>query len=256
MNELQKMSWRDAQKAFESARLAVIPTGSCEQHGPHMSLATDIEIADAFARRLAEDLGALAVLCPRVPYGLSEHHMAFPGTLTLRSDTFIAVLSDLLESLRHWNVLRALIVNGHGGNVDALRIVARNARRDTGMIVGSVMWAQLAADEIATRVNSPRYGHACEVETSVALVLAPKCVFQDRIEEPQPVGPEDALTDPPGAVADRPIWFSEWTRNGSLGDPRLSNERLGREVVEVAYERALSFARQLADKEVDTSWGD
>jgi creatinine amidohydrolase len=221
-----------------------------------MSLATDIEIADAFARRLAEDLGALAVLCPRVTYGLSEHHMTFPGTLTLRPDTFIAILSDLLESLRHWNVMRALIVNGHGGNVDALRIVARNARQDTGMIVGSVMWAQLAADEIATRVNSPRYGHACEVETSVALVLAPECVFQDRIEEPQPVGPEDALTDPPGAVADRPIWFTEWTRNGSLGDPRLSNERLGREVVEVAYERALSFARQLADKEVDTSWGD
>jgi creatinine amidohydrolase len=119
-----------------------------------------------------------------------------------------------------------------------------------------VMWAQLAADAIAARVASPRYGHACEVETSVALVLAPDCVFAERIEEPQPVGPEDALTDPPGAVADRPIWFTEWTQNGSLGDPRLSNEALGREVVEVAYERALSFARQLIDKEVDGPWGD
>lgn len=256
MNELERMSWRDAQKAFESARLAVIPTGSCEQHGPHMSLATDIEIADAFARRLAEDLGEIALLCPRVSYGLSEHHMGFPGTLTLRHDTFVAVLSDLLESLRHWNVRRALIVNGHGGNVDALRTVARKARRDTGILVGSVMWAQLAADAIAARVDSPRYGHACEVETSVALVLAPECVFGDRIEEPQPVGPVDALTDPPGAVADHPIWFTEWTQNGSLGDPRLSNERLGHEVVEVAYERALSFARQLAHKEVDESWGD
>jgi creatinine amidohydrolase len=256
VNDLQKMTWRDAQKVLESARLAVIPTGSCEQHGPHMSLATDIEIADGFARRLSEELGEIALLCPRVPYGLSEHHMAFPGTLTLRHDTFIAVLSDLLESLRHWHVRRALIVNGHGGNVDALRIVARKARRDTGMVVGSVMWSQLAADAIAARVNSPRYGHACEVETSVALVLAPDCVFEDRIEEPQPVGPEDALTDPPGAVADRPIWFREWTQNGSLGDPRLSNEDLGHEVVEVAYERALSFARQLAEKEVDGPWGD
>ncbi len=251
MNDLQKMTWREARRVFESARLAVIPTGSCEQHGPHMSLATDIEIADGFARRVVEDLGEVAFLCPRVPYGLSEHHMAFPGTLTLRPDTFIAVLSDLLESLRHWNIRRALIVNGHGGNIDALRIVARKARRDTKMVVGSVMWSQLAADAIAERVNSTRYGHACEVETSVALVLAPGCVFEDRIEEPQPAGPEDALTDPPRAVADRPIWFSEWTHNGSLGDPRLSNEGLGREVVEVAYERALSFARQLADTELD-----
>jgi creatinine amidohydrolase len=251
VNELQKMTWRDAQGVLEAARLAVIPTGSCEQHGPHMSLATDIEIADRFGRRLASELGEIAFLCPRVAYGLSEHHMSFPGTLTLRPDTFIAVLSDLLESLRHWNVQRALFVNGHGGNVDALKLVARNARRDWGMVVGSVMWSQLAADAIAERVNSPRYGHACEVETSVALALAPECVFEDRIEEPQPTGPEDPLTDPPSAIADRPTWFAEWTRNGSLGDPRLSNESLGREVVEVAYQRALSFAQQLASKEID-----
>jgi creatinine amidohydrolase len=251
VNELQKMTWRDARDAFEFARLALIPTGSCEQHGPHMSLATDIEIADTFARRLAEDLGELAFLCPRVPYGLSEHHMAFAGTLTLRPDTFIAILADLLESLRHWNLRRALVVNGHAGNIDALRLVARKARRDLGMVVGSVIWTQLAADAIARRVDSSRYGHACEVETSIAMVLAPDCVFEDRIEDPQPVGPAEPLTDPPGAVVDRPTTFTEWTSNGSLGDPRLSNESLGREVVEVAYERALSFARQLADKEVD-----
>jgi creatinine amidohydrolase len=251
VNELERMTWREAREKLRSARLGVIPTGSCEQHGPHMSLATDTEIATAFARRLTEDLGEVALLCPHVPYGLSEHHMAFAGTLTLRPDTFVAVLLDLFESLLHWNIRRALIVNGHGGNIDALKIVARMARRDAGMVVGSVMWSQLAADAIQERVNSARYGHACEIETSVALVLAPGCVFQDRIEEPQPAGPEDPLTDPPRAVADRPIWFAEWTRNGSLGDPRLSNEELGRAVVEVAYGRALSFARQLADKELD-----
>ena len=251
MNELQKMTWRDARNLLESARLAIIPTGSCEQHGPHMSLATDIEIAGGFARILARELGDAAFLCPPVPYGLSEHHMAFPGTLTLRPDTFIALLSDVLESLRHWNIRRALIVNGHGGNVDALRIVARKARRDGGMRVGSIMWSQLAADAIAERVNSSRYGHACEVETSVALVLAGHCVFEDRVEEPQPAGQPDPLTDPPGAVADRPIWFTEWTGNGSLGDPRLANEALGREIVEAASERAVSFARQLASLELD-----
>ena len=256
MNELQKMTWREAQDMLGSARLGVIPTGSCEQHGPHMSLATDIEIADEFARRLTNDLGDLAFLCPRVPYGLSEHHMAFAGTLTLRPNTFIAVLSDLLESLNHWNIRRVLFVNGHGGNIDALKIVARKARRDTGMVVGSVMWSQLAADAIAQRTSSPRYGHACEIETSVALVLARNCVFEDRIEEPQPVGPDDPLTDPPRARADLPIWFTEWTHNGSLGDPRLSNEELGRAVVDVAYRRALTFARQLASKEVDAPEGD
>jgi creatinine amidohydrolase len=256
MNELQKMTWRDARYALGLARLALIPTGSCEQHGPHMSLATDTEIADQFARRLAEDLGEIALLCPRISYGLSEHHMAFHGTLTLRPDTFMSLLSDLLESLRHWNIQRALIVNGHGGNTDALRIVARKARRDTGMVVGSVMWSQLAADAIAARVTSPRYGHACEVETSVGMVLAPGCVLADRIEEPQPASAEDALTDPPRAVADRTIYFTEWTTNGSLGDPRLSSENLGREVVDVAYERAVAFARQLARQDINALQGE
>jgi creatinine amidohydrolase len=252
MNELQTMTWRDAQVALESVRLAVIPTGSCEQHGPHMSLSSDIEIATALARRLVEDLGPIALLCPSISYGLSEHHMGFPGTLTLRPGTLDAVLGDLLESLEHWKIRRVLFVNGHGGNIDALRSVARKARRDLGMIVGSVMWSQLAAGAIAERVSSPRYGHACEVETSVAIVLAPHCVFRDRIEDPQPAGPEDPLTDPPGAVADLPISFSEWTHNGSLGDPRLSDEDLGREIVTIAHERALSFARQLATRDPDT----
>lgn len=255
MNELQKMTWRDARDVFKAARLAIIPTGSCEQHGPHMSLATDIDIADGFARLLVRELGSTAFLCPPVPYGLSEHHMAFPGTLTLRPDTFIAVLTDVLESLRHWDIARALIVNGHGGNVDALRIVARKARRDWGMVVGSIMWSQLAADVIAERVDSSRYGHACEVETSVALVLARECVFEDRVEEPQPAGGADPLTDPPGAVADRPVWFTEWTRNGSLGDPRLANEKLGQEVVDAARKRAISFARRLAEQVLDEEGG-
>jgi creatinine amidohydrolase len=251
VNELRTMTWRDAATALESAMLAVIPTGTCEQHGPHMSLSTDLEVAEAFARRLTEDLGDIAVLCPGVPYGLSEQHMEFAGTLTLRPDTFIALLSDVLESLKHWNIRRALIVNGHGGNIDALRIVGRNARRDLGMLVGSVMWAQLAADVIAKGVDSPRYGHACESETSVALALVPQCVLPDRIEEPQPSGPEEPLTDPPRASADRPNWFGEWTRNGSLGDPRRADAAFGREVVEIAHERALSFARNLAHTEVD-----
>src|SRR5919109_831348 len=68
VNELRRMTWRDARNAFESVRLAIIPTGSCEQHGPHLSLATDIEIAEGFARRLAQDLGEVALLCPRLPY--------------------------------------------------------------------------------------------------------------------------------------------------------------------------------------------
>jgi len=247
MPELARLTWLEARDALEHARLALVPVGSCEQHGPHLTLDTDIAIASAFARRLADDLGETALLCPALGYGLSEHHLGFAGTLTLRPDTFVGFVRDVAESLAHWGVQRVLVVNGHGGNVDAIRLAARAVRREHGAIVASVMWSQLAADETARLARSERYGHACEIETSVAMVLAPGSLHADRISEPRPVGAADPLTDPPHAVVDRPSSFREWTENGALGDPRLASEEIGTSIVELAYGRALEFARRFAE---------
>ena len=248
MPELARLTWPEAEAALEHVRLALVPVGSCEQHGPHLTLDTDSAIASALALRLAGDLGELAVLCPTLGYGLSEHHLAFPGTLTLRPATFTGFIADVVESLAHWGIGRVLVVNGHGGNVDAIRLAGRAARRDHGSLVAGVMWSQLAADESARRAQSDRYGHACEIETSVAMVLAPGSLHADRIAAPRPAGGPDALTDPPRALVDRPTWFRDWTENGALGDPRLASEEIGDAVVEVAYRRALDFARTFADE--------
>jgi creatinine amidohydrolase len=248
MPELARLTWREAAEAIAKADVALVAVGSCEQHGPHLTLETDSAIAQVFARRLADDLGDRALLCPPLPYGLSEHHMGFAGTLTLRAETLLGFLSDLVESLTRWDLRRLLVVNGHGGNIDAIRLAARAARRDHSALVAGLMWAQLAGDVIAQRVTSEHYGHACEVETSVAMVLAPDSLHLERIEEPRPRGPRDALTDPPSPRVDRPRWFDEWTENGSLGDPRLATVELGEGIVETAYARALEFAGRFADE--------
>lgn len=255
MPELARLTWPEAGDALRRARLALLPVGSCEQHGPHLSLDTDLAVAEALARRLAADLGDDAVLCPPIPYGLSEHHLGFPGTLTLRPATFVGLVVEVAESLARWGLRRVLVVNGHGGNIDALRLAARTARRDHRVLVAAVMWAQLAADEIARRVTSPTYGHACEVETSVAMVLAPGSVRPDRIGEPARRSPPDPLTLPQRSLVDRPVWLHEWTEDGALGDPRLAGEELGRAVVEAAYERALRFARAFASEPVPEEGG-
>jgi creatinine amidohydrolase len=246
--ELADLTWLDAREAIRDADLAVIAVGSCEQHGPHLTLETDAAIAQALARRLSKDLGGRALLCPPLPYGLSEHHLEFEGTLTLRPQTLVAFLSDLVESLARWDLRRLLVVNGHGGNVDAIRLAARSARRDHGVLVVGLMWAQVAADEIAQRATSELYGHACEIETSVAMVLAPETVRAERIAEPRPARPRDTFTDPPAQRVDRPTWFRELTENGALGDPRLASMELGHAVVETAYARTLEFATRFADE--------
>jgi creatinine amidohydrolase len=212
-----------------------------------MTLDTDLAVAEAFAKRLSEDLGELAALCPPVPYGLSEHHLSFPGTLTLRPGTFMSLLADLIESLSRWNMKRVIVVNGHGGNIDAIRLAARTARRDHGVLVSGLTWAQLAAEESAAHASSDAYGHACEIETSVAMVLAPSSVRAELIRHPGERSSVDPLTDPPAPKADMPTWFEEWTEDGALGDPTQATKETGTAVVEAAYRRALTFARNFAN---------
>jgi creatinine amidohydrolase len=247
--ELARLSWLDAKKAFATARVALVPIGSCEQHGPHMSLDTDTAIAQAFARRLGDEIGELGVLCPPVTYGMSEHHLAFAGTLSLRAPTLLGMIREIVESLTVHGMRKVLFVNGHGGNLDGLRLAAREASRDGPADVAAVMWALLAADLIAKRAARSRYGHACDIETSVAMAIAPHVVFADRIAAPAPTPARPALVEPQGARVDMPTRFEQWTSDGALGDPRLANKALGEEIVALALSRATEFARQFADQE-------
>jgi creatinine amidohydrolase len=94
----------------------VLPIGSTEQHA-YLSLATDNILAERVAVEAAEPLGVLVL--PVLPYGITPRFAAYPGSPTLRVETFLAVVTDLLESLSAQGFRRILIVNGHGGNAPA-----------------------------------------------------------------------------------------------------------------------------------------
>lgn len=256
MNRLSTMTWGDAEAALGRAQVAILPTGSIEQHGPHLALQTDTAIASGLAERLADDLGADAILLPRLDYGLSEHHLHFPGTLTLRPESYLALIADIVESLAHWGMRRVIIVNGHGGNIDALRLASRAARRDRSSLVASVMWARMAADEIAASVTSEAYGHACESETSVALAIAPDVVYADRMTAPGGRHSADPMTDPPAGIVDQAVMLHEWSADGALGDPRLATADDGRAIVEIVAERTLEFARRFIEQPLPSRQGD
>lgn len=250
MNLLAAMTWHEAQDALKTAKLAILPVGSIEQHGPHLPLDTDAGIAEEFAARIADELGDEAVLCPPLRYGLSEHHLAFPGTLTLRTETFLSVQRDVVESLASWGLRRVLVVNGHAGNVDALRLAAREARRDHGMLVANVMWLYLAQDVISAKIESERYGHACEVETSVAMTLRPSTVRHDLIGDPGILESFQPLSETPAALVDEPIPTEEWTKTGVLGDARLATTEIGDAIVDTTVRRAVEFAREFGRRPV------
>lgn len=242
---LAELTTEDAAVAQRRAALAILPVGAVEQHGPHLSVMTDARIAEEFAARLAGLLGESALLCPLLPYGLSEHHERFAGTVTLTPTTYMAVLLDLVASLAKQGFDRVIVVNGHGGNVDALTLVARRARSEQGVLVASMMWAKLAR-EVCAAAAGDAYGHACELETSLAMALAPDLVRPDRIRTPAPRPPADPLAAPPRSYVDVAVRFDELTTDGVYGDPTRASLELGERILAAALERAAAFARRFA----------
>jgi creatinine amidohydrolase len=176
--------WEDLTTA-ELARLprgravAVLPVGAIEQHGPHLPLSVDADIASAVVERallkLAPSVPALVL--PVLPIGVSPDHADFPGTLTLKPDTFIRMVVEIGESLAAAGIERLVIVNGHGGQPGAIDLAAQELRRHRGMLVVPVNSFDLydaAARFPATEVKLGIHGGA--VETSIMLHLKPASV--------------------------------------------------------------------------------
>src|SRR4029450_7853709 len=107
--------------------VCLLPVGSVEQHGNHIPVGCDANSAAAVALRAAAGLETSerpVLVLPTLWYGYSPHHMPFAGTITLRSETFLSVVQDVLDSLLGQGVRRAVILNGHGGNVSSLDVGA------------------------------------------------------------------------------------------------------------------------------------
>ncbi len=105
------------EKYLKTDDRCVVPLGSTEQHC-HLSLSTDSILSERVARDAAAPLGI--PVFPVVPYGLAHHWASFPGTITLRMETYLGLIGDILDSLAHAGFRRILIVNGHGGNMPAM----------------------------------------------------------------------------------------------------------------------------------------
>jgi creatinine amidohydrolase len=148
---LHDMNWQAVEAYLQSDDRVVLPIGSTEQHG-YLSLGTDAILAERVAIEAADPLG-IPVL-PVLPFGLAPYFTAFPGSLTLRMETFLDVVRDLLDTLEGQGFRRFAIVNGHGGNAPALNL-ARDwvaQRRDHRVQVVFTSW--YAAPKVAALAES------------------------------------------------------------------------------------------------------
>src|SRR5438067_13868653 len=113
--ELDRMTWPEVKAEIDAGRdTIVIAFGATEQHGPHLPLATDALLGDHLAALVADRLDAF--VAPTVRIGCSEHHLEFPGTLSVAEDTFHELVADLVRSLARGGFRRVVLLPTHGGN--------------------------------------------------------------------------------------------------------------------------------------------
>jgi creatinine amidohydrolase len=242
LHELARMTSVEVKAALADLAVAILPVGAIEQHGPNLAVSTDIATASGIARRLAERLHPKALLLPGLPYGLSYHHTGFAGTITLSPETFIALGVDVARSLERDGIRRLLFVNGHNGNMAVLNVLTQKLRYEVGIEAAISFYFAQASDRMKAHAKSERWGHACEVESSVLMALAPDLVRRDAFEPGRMIdtGLEHAVPNEPFSVQ-MAIPFHEQTENGVFGDARLADPAIGEDIVETAIARTLAF---------------
>jgi creatinine amidohydrolase len=227
---LEEMTWPEVAEALEAGRTsAVVAVGAVEQHGPHLPLLVDAARGDRLALEVARRLGD-SVVAPTIRVGCSEHHMGFPGTISVRRATLEAVCLDYCVSLARHGFRRVYLVPSHGGNFGPLkdmlddlnRAVAPDCevRAYTDLDGFLALWVA-AVDEVAGlghRVG----GHADIAESSEMLVIRPDLVQASGAVEGYAAGTDGELLE--RIFRDG---FRSVTPNGVLGDARGMSVEIG-----------------------------
>ncbi len=238
---LAEATWTDA--ADLDADLAVLPVGSTEQHGPHAPLSTDTLDAVAVAEAGVAAYDGEVVLAPALPYGVSAEHRRFAGTIWLSPETFRAVVRDVVESLASHGWRRVVVVNGHGGNVGALREVTAAVTRAGRAYAVAFTWFDAVGEHAA------RLGHAGPLETAMLRHHHPGLVREDRVDAAREGGSDRWGEWVSGVNLARDS--DAFTGNGVVGDPAGGDAELGAELTELAGTALAELLAAVAERPLD-----
>jgi creatinine amidohydrolase len=234
--KLAEITWPVLRQVPRAKAIILAPIAACEQHSLHLPTFTDTILCTAVAEGVEQRLPDQVVLLPTLWFGASAHHLRYGATLSAEVDTHVTMLCDLLTPLLDDGFQRAMLLNGHGGNIDTMHMALRrlqNRYRDRQLTCASY-W-EIAEQELAAIAEGPRksMGHACEFETSMVLALRPELVRRDQIKD-DPAPDEPAL---------RGLYIAEdmkqRTDHGAVGYPERASAEKGRACLKAAIERTV-----------------
>ncbi len=229
---LEEMTCKEVER--EDDQVALIPTGSTEQHGPHGPLGTDTIIAKEIARSAANQTQALVL--PAISVGISEEHREFQGSLYISSDTFRNQLTEIILSAQSSEIAKYVVVNGHGGNISAIKEVCKNLYLEYTTIVMHWTWFDA--------ISAKNMGHGGELETSLIKYLRPELV-----KEPLEPGAENWGLKLHGSKFD--YLTSSFTQNGVVGDPTKATKKKGKKLFSQATNKLTNLIEDLKNSNYD-----
>lgn len=231
--QIKTNSWTDIRE--KSPKVALLPIGSTEQHGPHAPIGTDTIIARNIATEVDKYSECNTIVLPTIPVGIAPYHSHFPGTLSVSMETFRQYVHDILNSLSDSTIEIVVFVNGHGGNSETLGNLARIISDDSMVDLKVFLWEWI-------RVLDESVSHAGEIETSILFYLCPNIV-----SEPV-VGDADTWNDTfDGGVYHQ--FTDDFSENGVVGDATDATTKQGEARFETTVDALISFLNHLIDAE-------
>lgn len=240
--KLAEATWQDVQ-AFDREAVVLLPTGSLEQHGPHLPLFTDSILVTAVAEAVEAALPSQILMTPTFWLGASSHHLAFPGSLSATSEGYQAALTAAIGNLADHGFGKFYILNGHGGNTDLNSLVLREVKMQRpNLVLGHHgYFSFIPPAKMLQVLKGPwkHIKHACEAEASLMLHLRPDLVRAEKLRD-------DGFEVEPSVRG--LLWhFNEIAEEGSLGYATLADAETGRQLFESAVEEIVREMQQLAD---------
>lgn len=254
---MSELTAGEARALYARNPVILLPMGSHEDQGPHAPMG-DYLSADAIAERIARrasERGVETVVAPALPFGGADYFGAMPGGIALEQATLRAVLSDMFACLLRHGLTRLIVINGHGGNVQAIHDTAQVVYRSRGVLIPSLyLWRiaygllpEILGPETAKRVA----GHGADPLTSVVMHLFPELIRADLVPEPTPLSRVMGLEAVSfgnvrfeGAEVQVPVEYDEIAPDAVRGgDPRLSSAETGAVLVERLVELGARFVQ-------------
>jgi creatinine amidohydrolase len=249
----EELTWPEMREAIVRQPVVLLPFGTLEDHGPHLPISTDNVIVEAISLETARRAPEEALTMPLVAYGLDEHHMDFPGTVSVDPQTLIEYVTDVAISVARHGFTHVLIVNGHGSNAPIADLAARRVVLETGIICGAMspnaaIDPTLAEPTFSEMRRSAPGGvaHAGEYETAMMLYLRPDLVQMDKaVREFGQVKLEYFNWDhPEPSILAWQDWWSRMSETGVCGDATVATAEFGQALFETTVENFVRFVRE------------